>query len=126
MKKKQGHIQRGDIYYADLRPAIGSEQDSIRPVLVIQNNKGNRHSPTVIAVAITTKQAKAHLPTHVTVGRVPGMHSRSIVMLEQVRTIYKSRLLDYVGYLRPGAMQRVDKAIGVCMGCGISKDVRAS
>ena len=95
-------------------------------MLVIQNNTGNRHSPTVIAVAITTKQAKAHLPTHVTVGRVPGMNSRSIVMLEQVRTIDKSRLLDYVGYLRPGAMRRVDKAIGVSMGCGVSKDVRTT
>ena len=125
MKKKAGHIQRGDIYYADLRPAIGSEQDGIRPVLVIQNNTGNRHSPTVIAAAITAKQTKAHLPTHVTVGRVPGMHSRSIVMLEQVSTIDKSRLLDYIGHMRPGAMQRVDKAIGVSMGCGVSKGIRA-
>ena len=126
MKKKQGYILRGDIYYADLRPAIGSEQDGIRPVLVIQNNTGNRHSPTVIAAAITAKQTKAHLPTHVTVGKVPGMNSRSIVMLEQVRTIDKSRLLDYIGYMRPGAMRRVDKAISVSMGCGVSKDVRTT
>ena len=126
MKKKQGHIRRGDIYYADLRPAIGSEQDGIRPVLVIQNNTGNRHGPTVIAAAITAKQTKSHLPTHVTVGRVLGMNSRSIVMLEQVKTIDKSRLLDYVGYMRPGAMRRVDKAIGVSMGCSVTKDVRAT
>lgn len=116
MKKKKGHIQRGDIYYADLRPAIGSEQDGIRPVLVIQNNTGNKFSPTVIVASITSRQTKAHLPTHVNVGKVPGMNSRSIILLEQVRTIDKSRLLDFVGYLRPSAMRRVNKAIEISMG----------
>ena len=116
MKKSKGHIRRGDIYYADLRPAIGSEQDGVRPVLVIQNNVGNRFSPTVIVASITSRQAKAHLPTHVNVGKVPGMNSRSIILLEQVRTIDKSRLLDFVGYLRPNAMRRVNRAIEISMG----------
>ena len=116
MKNNKGHIRRGDIYYADLRPAIGSEQDGIRPVLVIQNNVGNRFSPTVIVASITSRQAKAHLPTHVSVGKVPGMNSRSIILLEQVRTIDKSRLLDFVGYLHPNAMRRVNRAIEISMG----------
>ena len=111
------HIRRGDVYYADLRPAIGSEQDGVRPVLVIQNNVGNQYSPTVIVASITSRQAKAHLPTHVNVGRVQGMNSRSIIMLEQVRTIDKSRLLDFVGQLLPGAMRQVDRAVTISMGC---------
>ena len=124
MKKSKGHIRRGDIYYADLRPAIGSEQDGIRPVLVIQNNVGNRFSPTVIVASITSRQVKAHLPTHVNVGKVPGMNSRSIILLEQVRTIDKSRLLDFVGYLRPSAMRRVNRAIEVSMGCDDPKSIK--
>ncbi|MBE6910608.1 MAG: type II toxin-antitoxin system PemK/MazF family toxin [Ruminococcaceae bacterium] len=111
------HILRGDVYYADLRPTIGSEQDGVRPVLVIQNNIGNLHSPTVIVASITSRQTKSHLPTHVNVGRVRGMNSRSIIMLEQVRTIDKARLLDFVGHLLPGAMRQVDRAVAVSMGC---------
>ena len=111
------HILRGDVYYADLRPAIGSEQDGVRPVLVIQNNRGNEHSPTVIVASITSRQSKPRLPTHVCVGRVPGLNSRSIVLLEQVRTIDKSRLLDFVGRLRPDAIRQVDRAVTVSMGC---------
>ena len=110
------HIRRGDVYYADLRPAIGSEQDGIRPVLVIQYNVGNRFSPTVIVASITSRLTKAHLPTHVSLGRVPGLNSPAVILLEQVRTIDKSRLLDYVGYLRHNAMRRVDKAIEISMG----------
>ena len=124
MKNNKGHIRREDIYYADLRPAIGSEQDGIRPVLVIQNNVGNRFSPTVIVASITSRQTKAHLPTHVNLGRVPGLNSPAVILLEQVRTIDKSRLLDYVGYLRPNAMRRVNKAIEVSMGCNDPKSIK--
>ena len=85
-------------------------------MLVIQNNVGNRFSPTVIVASITSRLTKAHLPTHVNVGKVPGMNSRSIILLEQVRTIDKSRLLEYVGYLRSNAMRRVNKAIEISMG----------
>ena len=116
MKNNKGHIRRGDIYYADLCPAIGSEQDGIRPVLVIQNNVGNRFSPTVIVASITSRLTKAHLPTHVNLGRAPGLNRPAVILLEQVRTIDKSRLLDYVGYLRHNAMRRVDKAIEISMG----------
>lgn len=116
------HILRGDVYYADLRPAVGSEQDGVRPVLVVQNNVGNRHSPTVIVAAITSRQHKARLPTHVGVGRVQGMDSRSIVLLEQVRTIDKSRLLNYVGRLCPDTMRRVDRAVEISMGCDRPKE----
>ena len=110
------HIRRGEVYYADLRPAIGSEQDGVRPVLVVQNNVGNRYSPTVIVAAITSRQNKARLPTHVGVGRVRGMDSRSIALLEQVRTIDKSRLLNFVGSLSPDTMRHVDKAVEISMG----------
>ena len=111
------HIRRGEVYYADLRPTVGSEQDGVRPVLVIQNDAGNKRSPTVIVAAITSRQTKPHIPTHVGVGRVPQMDSRSIVLLEQVRTIDKSRLRDYVGSLSPDTMRRVDKAVKISMGC---------
>ena len=110
------HILRGDIYYADLHPAIGSEQDGIRPVLIIQNNIGNRYSPTVIVAAITSSQKKKHLPTHIPVGNVPGMFPNSIILLEQIRTLDKCRLLDYVGALQPDTMKAVDQAINISVG----------
>ena len=90
-------VLRGDIYHADLRPAVGSEQDGIRPVLIVQNNMGNQYSPTVIAAAITSRQTKANIPTHVLVGNVPGLFPDSTIMLEQLRTLDKSRLLEYIG-----------------------------
>ncbi len=87
-------------------------------MLIIQNNTGNRHSPTVIAAAVTSRQSKARLPTHVSVGEVPGMYPDSIVLLEQLRTLDKSRLLDYISTLQPGTMREVDRAITISVGQG--------
>lgn len=103
-------IKRGEIYYADLSPAIGSEQDGIRPVLILQNDVGNKHSPTTIVAAITSRQTKSKLPTHVYIN-TDGLKSTSIVLLEQLRTIDKSRLTERVGKLDKAAMGKVDHAI---------------
>lgn len=110
------HIQRGDIYIADLRPAIGSEQDGIRPVLIIQNNTGNKYSPTVITAAITSRQTKARLPTHVRVGNAPGLYRGSVILLEQLRTLDKSRLLRYISSAEPRTMAMVDMALRISVG----------
>ena len=99
-------INRGDIYYAALDPAIGSEQGGIRPVLIIQNNKGNTHSPTVIVAAITSK-AKPKLPTHLSLEGVPNLHPKSIVLLEQVRTIDKCRLQRFVATIDRETMREI-------------------
>ena len=109
-------ISRGDIYYADLRPVIGSEQGGIRPVLILQNNVGNRHSPTVI-VAITGQRHKPRLPTHVSLNSsVPGLYRDSIILLEQLRTLDKSRLMDKVGSLGKAQMLKIDHALEVSVG----------
>lgn len=113
MKK---HILRGQIYKADLRPAVGSEQDGIRPVLIVQNNMGNRYSPTVIVAAITSRRTKARIPTHVLVGDVPGLFPDSTIMLEQLRTLDKSRLLEYIGTADRETMRQVDEAFSVSVG----------
>ena len=117
---KNGHsrrIRRGDIYYADLEPSRGSEQGGVRPVLILQNNSGNRHSPTVIAAAITSRIGRPLLPTHVPIDRtVGGLHRESLVLLEQVRTIDRSRLHDYLGSLGITEMGLVEKALGVSFG----------
>lgn len=110
-------ISRGDIYYADLRPVIGSEQGGIRPVLILQNNVGNRHSPTVIAAAITGQKDKPKLPTHVSLeGSVSGLYHDSIILLEQLRTIDKSRLRDKVGSLGETQMHKIDHALEISVG----------
>lgn len=110
-------IKKGDIYYADLTPVIGSEQGGIRPVLVIQNNIGNRHSPTVIAAAITSRSGKHPLPTHIKLDNsFHGLHQNSMVLLEQVRTIDRARLKEYIGRLNAATMQYVDHAIAVSFG----------
>jgi len=116
MEELNRHILRGDIYLADLRPAIGSEQDGVRPVLIVQNNTGNQYSPTVIAAAITSRQTKTRLPTHVRVGNTPGMRRNSIILLEQLRTLDKSRLLHYIGTAEGTTMRRVDAALGISVG----------
>ncbi len=116
MEELNQHILRGDIYLADLRPAIGSEQDGVRPVLIVQNNTGNKYSPTVIAAAITSRQTKNRLPTHVRVGNAPGMRRNSIILLEQLRTLDKSRLLHYIGTAEETTMRRVDAALGISVG----------
>ena len=115
------NIKRGEIYYADLSPVIGSEQGGIRPVLIIQNDIGNKYSPTVIAAAITSQRDKTKLPTHITVDAVGcGLAKDSIVLLEQVRTIDKKRLKEKMGCLDVSAMHRVDKALSVSFGLDIA------
>ena len=105
-------IKRGDIFYADLRPVIGSEQGGIRPVLIIQNDVGNKHSPTVICAAITSKMNKPKLPTHVALdAHKYGVVKDSVILLEQLRTIDKKRLKDKVCYLDQEILEKVDKAL---------------
>ena len=109
-------MRRGDIYYADLRPVIGSEQGGIRPVLIIQNDVGNKHSPTVICAAITSKMNKAKLPTHIELNaRLYDMDKDSVVLLEQLRTIDKKRLKDKVCHLDCDIMRRVNRALKVSL-----------
>ena len=105
-------IKRGDIYYADLRPVVGSEQGGVLPVLIIQNDTGNKHSPTVICAAITSKMNKAKLPTHVEIDAEKyGIIKDSVILLEQVRTIDKSRLKEKVCHLDKDILQKIDKAL---------------
>ena len=115
--KRTRTIQRGDIYYADLTPVTGSEQGGIRPVLILQNNVGNHHSPTVIAAAITSQTGKARLPTHISVAPLScGLPKESVILLEQVRTLDKRRLREKMGRLDEGVMRQVDAAIAVSLG----------
>ena len=110
-------VRRGDIYYADLSPVVGSEQGGIRPVLIVQNDTGNRHSPTVIAAAITSQTGKARLPTHINiVGGSVGLSKDSVILLEQIRTIDKRRLREHMGRLDDAHMALVDDAIAVSFG----------
>lgn len=109
-------MRRGDIYYADLRPVIGSEQGGIRPVLIIQNDIGNRHSPTVICAAITSKMNKAKLPTHIELHADHfDMDKDSVVLLEQLRTIDKKRLKDKICHLEGDIMKKVDRALMISL-----------
>ena len=110
-------VKRGDIYYADLSPVVGSEQGGVRPVLIVQNDTGNKHSPTVIAAAITSKTDKARLPTHIELsGNSFGLTRDSIVLLEQVRTIDKRRLKEKMGRVDDDVMTKIDNAIAVSLG----------
>ena len=110
-------IHRGDIYYADLSPVVGSEQGGIRPVLIVQNDVGNRFSPTVIAAAITSRHDKAKLPTHIALNAAgSGLSRDSIVLLEQVRTLDKHRLKERMGRLDDTAMGQVDQALSISFG----------
>lgn len=114
---KAVNIKRGDIYYADLSPVVGSEQGGIRPVLIVQNNVGNRFSPTVIAAAITSQQSKAKLPTHIPLcSGTSGLSKDSVVLLEQVRTIDKRRLKEKMGTADEAAMSAVNNAISISFG----------
>lgn len=109
-------VQRGDIFYADLRPVVGSEQGGVRPVLIVQNNIGNKHSPTVICAAITSKQNKAKLPTHVELTKGESLLVKdSVILLEQLRTIDKTRLKDKVCHLDPKMLFKVNKALEVSL-----------
>jgi mRNA interferase MazF len=107
-------IKRGDIFYADLRPVIGSEQGGVRPVLVIQNDSGNKHSPTVIVAAITSQMRKAKIPTHIEISsKEYDIEKDSVILLEQVRTIDKTRLKEKVCHLDKAIMENVGKALKV-------------
>lgn len=109
-------VKRGDIFYADLRPVIGSEQGGVRPVLIIQNDTGNRHSPTVICAAITSQQNKAKLPTHVEIDSMKyDIVKDSVILLEQLRTIDKARLKDKVCHLDSDIINQVNKALQVSL-----------
>ncbi len=111
------NIRRGDIYYADLSPVVGSEQGGIRPVLIIQNNVGNRFSPTVIAAAITSQNSKAKLPTHIRLyADNSGLSRDSVVLLEQIRTLDKKRLKEKMGTLNSSDMYKVDEALTISFG----------
>ena len=112
-------LRRGDIYYADLRPVIGSEQGGIRPVLIVQNDVGNRHSPTIICAAITSKMNKAKLPTHIELNAGKyDMVKDSVILLEQLRTIDKKRLKDKVCHLDEDIMQQVNRGLMISLELG--------
>ena len=119
VKTMESFVKRGDIYYADLSPVVGSEQGGTRPVLIVQNDTGNRHSPTVIAAAITSQTGKARLPTHINIaGGSVGLSKDSVILLEQIRTIDKKRLREHMGRLDDQQMMMVDDAIAVSFGLG--------
>ena len=111
-------IKRGELYYADLSPVVGSEQGGVRPVLVVQNDVGNKYSPTVIAAAVTSKMTKAKLPTHSEIaGRSYGLQKDSVILLEQIRTLDKRRLKERIGSLPLSTMRKVDGALLISLGC---------
>lgn len=115
LKPESKTIHRGDIFYADLSPVVGSEQGGIRPVLILQNNTGNRHSPTVIAAAITGS-LKKKLPTHVDIGCIENLYKQSFVLLEQIRTLDKSRLQRYIGHIDGRKMDEINEALLISVG----------
>ena len=117
-------VKRGDIYYADLSPVVGSEQGGLRPVLIIQNDVGNRYSPTVIAAAITSRMGKTRLPTHIDIyADKAGLSKDSVVLLEQIRTLDKQRLKEKMGHLDDGMMNEINNAIAVSFGLGGAQTV---
>lgn len=110
-------VKRGDIYYADLSPVVGSEQGGVRPVLIVQNDVGNKYSPTVIAAAITSQINKAKMPTHIELSAAEyGLHKDSVILLEQVRTIDKRRLREKIGHLEGELIDRVNNALYISFG----------
>lgn len=117
-------IRRGDLFYADLNPVVGSEQGGIRPVLIIQNDVGNHFSPTVVAAAITSRKAKNSLPTHILLENVPGLAPTSLLLLEQLRTIDRKRLRGYIGGISKEKMLEVDAALAISIGIGYPNERR--
>ncbi len=110
-------IKRGDLYYADLSPVIGSEQGGIRPILIVQNDTGNKYSPTIIAAAVTSQMGKAKLPTHIELSANEfGLPKDSVILLEQIRTLDKRRLKDKIGELSSSKMQKVNTALLISLG----------
>ena len=116
-------IKRGEIYYADLSPVVGSEQGGIRPVIILQNDTGNCYSPTTIVVAVTSKTTKNYLPTHIKVYS-PMLRRNSVAMLEQIRTIDKQRILGYIGQTDSRTMQNINKAMRISLGFGCQNRYR--
>lgn len=123
MQEQKRIIRRGDVFYADLSPVVGCEQGGIRPVLIIQNDIGNRYSPTVIVVAITSK-LKKELPTNVEIGCMEPLQKNSVVLLEQIRTIDRIRLLEYIGSLSDLRMISIDQALSLSLGLTTAKVIR--
>jgi len=110
-------VKRGDIFYADLSPVVGSEQGGIRPVIIVQNDVGNKYSPTIIVAAITSQINKAKLPTHVEISSEEyGLNKDSVVLLEQIRTLDKKRLKDKIGHMTDSDMKKVDDALLISIG----------
>ncbi len=110
-------VRRGDIFYADLSPVVGSEQGGVRPVLVVQNDIGNKYSPTVIVAAITSRINKAKMPTHIEIkGEEYGLSKDSVVLLEQIRTIDKKRLKEKIGHIDDSAIDKINEAVSVSLG----------
>ena len=123
--KEMTNVKRGDIYYADLSPVVGSEQGGLRPVLIIQNDVGNRYSPTVIAAAITSQMGKTKMPTHIDIHAAEvGLAKDSVILLEQVRTLDKRRLKEKMGHLDERMMTEVNTAIAVSFGLSDGTAVR--
>lgn len=116
-EQKYKMIKRGELYYADLSPVVGSEQGGIRPILVVQNDTGNKYSPTIIAAAITSQLNKAKLPTHIELpAKEVGLAKNSVILLEQIRTLDKKRLKERIGELPPLKMKKVDAALMISLG----------
>ena len=116
-------VKRGELYYADLSPVVGSEQGGIRPVLVVQNDVGNKYSPTVIAAAVTSKINKAKLPTHIEIPSAYGLAKDSVILLEQIRTLDKRRLKERIGELPPSTMIQVNRAILISLGFPVEEQL---
>lgn len=117
-------IKRGELYYADLSPVVGSEQGGVRPILIVQNDTGNKYSPTVIAAAVTSKMTKAKLPTHIELSEGEfGLAKNSVILLEQIRTLDKRRLKERIGELSPLKMKRVNTALLISLGFGDGTNV---
>ena len=114
-------IKRGELYYADLSPVVGSEQGGIRPILIVQNDTGNKYSPTIIAAAVTSQLNKAKLPTHIEISAHEfGLMKDSVILLEQIRTLDKRRLKERIGELSPTTMKKVNVALLISLGFGDS------
>lgn len=114
-------IKRGELYYADLSPVVGCEQGGVRPVLVVQNDIGNKYSPTIIAAAVTSKMNKAKLPTHIELPSASyGLAKESVILLEQIRTLDKRRLKERIGEVPPVTMRKVDAALLISLGCKVN------
>ena len=113
-------IKRGELYYADLSPVVGSEQGGVRPILIVQNNTGNKYSPTIIAAAITSQLNKAKLPTHIEINANEfGLAKNSVILLEQIRTLDKRRLKERIGELSPITMKKVNVALLISLGFNV-------